>query len=706
MTVLSWNGSYAELELDGGLTVRISYTGNHGWRLQTGQPGGPYEDRGAAQLLSSLLEEKRDFPVIPFEKTYVKENGLTLKAPDGSRVRIRTEKNEIVFFTPSHRTAAVWTGLRKENGFVIAEGKLKRKEAVYGTGERYDRTNQRGKRLTLYSLDIWDQIRACYMVIPLFCFSRGSGIFVNRYEYMEADLGAGDRDRWSVSLKKAPLDCYVFATDRLSEVLYGYSALTGFARRPPDWTFGMLVCRYYPDFSTREGILTAIRKMEEHDLPWGGLLLEGWPTYDRSRWEELREICEFCRARGKKVLCYMFVGEWGRIPLPDPSYLLKRRDRDGLLSYDFPAIREGALNPDFGPGIRSYRYLDLTDREVCDWYFGEIWTELSREVGVSGCKIDFCELLPDTDPILLRNGLPAPAGAHHWWPVVFATKYLDCLSQTEEGGMCFTRGGGIGSQRNPYMWAGDQTRKHDRLRWQLTCMLESGLSGVPFMSYDMSGYQYGKYAQALYDNETGKLYFGTKVQTADGETELPVYPREKEADVFLRGTEFTCFSINMQTHGKVRRPYDFAEEGDLLTTGIYREYVRLHDRLTPYLSEYADRACETGLPVLRHLILAYPEDPKVRDIDDEYLFGDAFLVAPVLEEARSRTVYLPKGEWRDLLTDEHYTVGSEGLVLEEKAGLAQIPVFYRPGTASLTAETVLGPIRDTFARLAAIAENT
>jgi alpha-D-xyloside xylohydrolase len=219
------------------------------------------------------------------------------------------------------------------------------------------------------------------------------------------------------------------------------------------------------------------------------------------------------------------------------------------------------------------------------------------------------------------------------------------------------------------MWAGDQSRDYPSLGWQLSAVLSSGLSGVPYMSYDMSGYKYG-------DKNI-----------------------EAESRVFIRGTQFTAFTVCMQTHGTVRRSYQFAEEDPnyLYVTELYRAYVKLHEHLTPYITELCEVASTTGMPVMRHLILGWQDDKNVYGIEDEYTFGDAFLLAPILTENDTRRIYLPEGAWIDLNTGEEYTVGKSGQWLRGyRAELEELPSFYNTNTDSEIAPTLVDGIMELY----------
>jgi alpha-glucosidase (family GH31 glycosyl hydrolase) len=235
-----------------------------------------------------------------------------------------------------------------------------------------------------------------------------------------------------------------------------------------------------------------------------------------------------------------------------------------------------------------------------------------------------------------------------------------------EGGMCFSRGGGIGAQRYPFLWAGDQLREFRFLQNILTSILSSGLSGIPFMSYDMAGYMPAR-------DPAGN----------------------PEDVVFIRGAQMSCFSSNMQTHGTVTRPYDFAEP----VRDIYRSYAKLHEALRPYLLEQAGYACKTGTPLLRHLFLYDPKDPGVLNVEDEYLLGSALLTAPVFSPAEERDIYLPKGNWRNIWDGAVYR--GAGTLRAFPAPLRQIPVFLLEGNDSETIDQVLAEARGILGKLTA-----
>ena len=357
-------------------------------------------------------------------------------------------------------------------------------------------------------------------------------------------------------------------------------------------------------------------------------------------------------------------------------------------------------------------YLDITNPNAVKWYMDKVWDEM-LDLGIDGIKIDFCESVPNQgyykkmyinkqemagyleynwyDPTLFEN-----KEVHHAYPSYFVSLFYkemekrSALREDDKGFVLITRGGGIGSQRNPYIWAGDQSRTFRNLSTQLAAVINSGISGIPFITYDMAGYAYA--GSAFH-------YYGGQLQTikdVNGEFYLESLraAEEYESEIFVRGLQFTVFGNLIQTHGYVRHVYQMTEEAQ----EIAALYTALHEELADYLQKMSKIACDTGMPMIRHMILEYQDDANVADVDDQFMYGDALLVAPILNcnstvdqkgqqiltyaSIVTREVYLPAGEWIDLNTGE--TITSTGETISVDANLAKIPVYLN--TASEYAE--------------------
>ena len=641
-----------------GVNCVLQFTAPHGWRLRTAKPDGSFDDYGAGQALSRDLGEESPDRI----ETFSDAGNNTYVASDGSSAQLK-KGSGIVIKTPAGKQAYNIDVIRTDSdGILNVAGDLDLTEKLYGTGERYDSLDQRGKSVEVYARDVWAVTNnKSYLQIPLVTSSRGCGLFMNRNEHMVIDLGATSKNRFNFMLSAGTCDLYIFPTDKISDVLYGYSVISGFAPVPAEWMYGTLVCRHAPEFSSKEGVYALVDNMAANGFPLDGVILEGYDSFNRGRWTELKEISDYLHSRDIKCMVYANCAE------PDSSYGLK----DEYLVHDATGsswISQIDAYSDYGvlttKGDR--RYVDLTNPEAVQWYKNEFWGQLITNCGIDGAKIDFCELLPDSatsdrSTLVFSDGR-ATQGAHHWLPVLGNTiSYNQLSSLNETGGATVTRGGGIGSQRYPIIWTGDQKREFRFLKTILRAWLSAGLSGVPFMTADMAGY---------YLSDDSIL--------------------NPESEVFTRGLEYTCFSSTIQTHGhtNVSRPYDFDDS----TRNLYRIYANMHDALRPYIAEFGRIASGTAMPITRALVLYDQNDPRCADIWDEYMFGDAFLVAPVLDvNTFTRSIYLPKGSWTDIYTGKVYS-GGRTLPLYI-APLSKIPVFINNNSKSETLADTLKAIQ-------------
>ncbi|MBQ9785137.1 MAG: glycoside hydrolase family 31 protein [Clostridia bacterium] len=812
-----------------GVACQLLYDGNNGWRLQAVNPTqtnskyNEFNNMGAAQALSQYLGEAHDDKAMKLTVTN-----------DGSKFIIRAEGTEsyatlnitgsfnLQFFSPDGVLMNNVSAITADGSNVTLTGSLNDGEAVYGGGETFNASNKRGQTMSLYSYDAYNSgvpghknEAGTYTVIPLFTFTRGSGMFINRYEIMSADWGNTTSDQWTVSIQNDLIDCYFYATGNMLDAIYGYTDLAGHATLPEEWAQGVLICRYSPDFNSLNGEtmmfdkLEAIPGYETLTISSGGALattktewtagdalysgstrkyiyadgdfdgdcefvrvtkkggapmgagvkaiieglieagmkptamvLEGlgWGSLgtNQTQYENFVEVINYCEEQGINTTLYMAVGNISsgmpgykkeyqvtanvtyNVTTENGSVVTTTSSKsETLYNYDYTyetttthgftsgtettiKIPKNAAsdNPDaVGSGTMSY--LDITNPEAVDWYMDVVWGQLI-ELGVDGCKIDFCEIMPNegftfdltgtatTKTTTVKTGKLTNKSTtsestssksvtigtatldylwyddsvfegddiHHAYSSYFISLFCQRMNEkAPEGFVVLNRGGGIGMQRNPYMWAGDQVRNELTLSTQLAAVLNSGISGLPFMTYDMAGYAYsgaGQYWNGTYD-------------AAGAET-----MKATESEIFIRAIQYSAFSLMIQTHGDVRHLYDLSEEAQTISS----QYTALHGELMDYIQKYSAIACETGMPVLRLLVLHYQNDANVYDIQDEYMFGDGLLVAPILTlGSTSRDVYLPEGTWIDLLTGTEYVVGAEGKTITVNAKINQIPVF-------------------------------
>jgi alpha-glucosidase len=207
----------------------------------------------------------------------------------------------------------------------------------------------------------------------------------------------------------------------------------------------------------------------------------------------------------------------------------------------------------------------------------------------------------------------------------------------------FARSGWTGVQEVAQIhWVGDQEAtwsETDGLSTVVPALINLGLAGQPFVTHDIAGFSGGPSTEELY----------------------------------RRWTELGAFTPIMRTHEGNRRLENWNWDADEDTTSHFRRFARVHEVLAPELLALAEAARDSSLPMVRHMMLVFPDDPETYDLSDQYMLGDELLVAPVLAEgAGSRTVYLPAGTWYHVWTGEEHEGGRS---IEVEAPIGSPPVF-------------------------------
>ncbi len=447
---------------------------------------------------------------------------------------------------------------------------------------------------------------ATYYPVPWLLSTRGYGVLVDDDEQSRFRLGSDRADAWSAEVDAPRIDLRVFAGPRPADVLRRFTAATG--RQPPaaaPFYFG-------PWFQPKGGEQESIDRLRAadapasvgqtytHYLPCGGQ--QGNEDGERARTARFH-------AAGLAVTTYFN-------PMVCRSY---------TAAFD-PAAAAGALTRRADGSPYVYRYLTSSFFEVGQYDLlapaGEaaFATRLAEAVGngYDGWMEDFGEYTP-TDA--------APSGGHAGTALhnAYATGYHRAahrFAQRVPRPLArFNRSGWTGTARHAQIvWGGDPSTSwgYDGLASAVRNGLTMGLSGVSLWGSDVGGF-------------------------------FTLFAPKLTPELLRRWIEFGFASGVMRTEadgiGGAGRPQIF--DADVLP--VWRRYAKLRTQLLPYLAA-AERAYDrTGLPIMRHLALVAPDDPRAVAREDEYLFGPDLLVAPVLEPgAVAREAYLPAGQWVDL----------------------------------------------------------
>jgi alpha-D-xyloside xylohydrolase len=218
----------------------------------------------------------------------------------------------------------------------------------------------------------------------------------------------------------------------------------------------------------------------------------------------------------------------------------------------------------------------------------------------------------------------------------------------------WARAGWAESQRYPVHWAGDAACTFDALAGPIRGGLHFGFSRFAFWSHDVGGIH-----------------------------GIPEYMVTRPSDaVYVRWTQVGVLSSHIRYHGGTsREPWEYPA-----VSGVVRQWLRLRYALLPYILEQSHQCCKNGLPIFRSLLFNWPHDPAAWSLDDEYIFGDSFLVCPVLNDAGVRDVYLPEGRWIVFWSGEPFFGPAH--LKQVASPLARLPLFVRHGSEIAFAEPV------------------
>ena len=526
---------------------------------------------------------------------------------------------------------------------------------AFGLGERYDALNYLGKTaVNAVEEKFCRQGDKTYCPMPFFWTDSGLGVYAETARVTCFEFGRG-----TITLH-LPEGCalHVFSGSP-EDIVAAYMRLTGEPVLPPDWVFGPWISANHWD--SREKLERAVAQAEEHGFPVSVAVVEAWSdeaTFYRFRsdtlWPEPAEMIERLHEKGIRLILWQIPVYKQLEPHEKPNAQLERdwdeavrrglcvKNADGT-PYRIPEGHwfAGSLVPDF------------TNPETVESWFSR--REYLTELGVDGFKTDGGEFIL-SDGARFFDGTDGAEG-RNLYPQMYTGAYTEHL---KPGQALFSRAGYVGAHTTPILWAGDQVSTFDELRSQLNAGLSASASGVIFWGFDIGGFAGELPSPELYLRATQLACFA------------PIMQWHSEPD----GGQFKLLQPGMEGNNE-RSPWNIERAFGM--TG-YTEQVRrwhlLRMELLPYIRAEAAKCVESGRPLMRPMAYAFPGDARCVGIDDEYMFGDALLVAPVLSEGVSeRKVYLPGGEWRDFYTGERLPGGQ---TLRCECADA-IPVFIRQG---------------------------
>ncbi len=555
-------------------------------------------------------------------------------------------------------------------------------EHFYGFGQQMTYFDQKGRRLPILvqehgvgrGMPIITQIvekklgprsagswYTTEVSVPQYITSQQRSLFLESTEYCVFDLR-----------HPSEVEIEIFASEATGQVLYGTNAMdligaytnySGRMRKLPDWVHeGAIICvEGGTDYTNK-----FINQLADAKVSVSALWFQDWTgqnpteagiqvwwnwTMDTtlySNWQTLRQT--IADRLGARVLLYI------------NPFLTKQDQHDDLYQY---ADHMGYLVKDqsgqpypiknsFSAGL-----VDLSNPNAFEWLKSLITERMINEAGASGWMGDFGEGLPFD--CKLSSG-ESPAVWHNRYPVEWQRLQREATkgTQHESDAVFWNRSG---YSRSPgvstLFWVGDQLQDwngYDGLKSAISGSLSGGVSGFSLVHSDIGGYD--------------------SISVPIAGRSFNILGRTKE--LLLRWAEFGAFSPVMRTHQGINPLVVPQINSDAATLAAFARCVNMYRAWMPYRKQLVEEAATTGHPIMRHLILQYP-DVAVEQLQYQYLLGTDILVCPVADaHATKATVFIPEGQWKHIWSGQVY--GSRaGQWVDIAAPIGQPPVFLRVG---------------------------
>lgn len=583
-----------------------------------------------------------------FVDFYQKDGSLLCKDYRGKRNinRLLSQEDMELMALEGHQLVE-----EKQNHKIQIIKELDGDECFYGLGDRTGFLNKRG-----YAYELWntdepaphvDSFKILYKAIPFIISLKSNctyGIFFDNTYRSYWDMGKESTEYYFIGAEKGNLNYYFIGGNKAADIVAGYTSLTGTVPRPQLWTLGYQQSRW--GYETEQDVRELARKMREHRVPCDVIHLDidymdnyKVYTWNKDAYINPKRMIQDLSETGFKIVTIIDPGvkvEKGYDVYDEgmkKDYFAKTEDNQVYINQVWPG---DSVYPDFGR------------KEVRNW-----WSDKQKflvDMGVRGVWNDMNEPasfkgeIPD-DVVFSDEERKATHGEMHNVYGHFMSKaaYMGWKKHDKRRPFVITRACYAGSQKYTTAWTGDNHSIWAHLQMAVPQLCNLGMSGMSFVGTDVGG-------------------FGS----------------DTTPELLARWVQVGCFSPLFRNHSNKGTIHQEPWQFDKKTLDIYRKYVELRYQLLPYFYDLFAGLEESGLPILRPLVLHYEKDQMVHELNDEFLVGENVLVAPVvMQGASKRMVYLPEGKWIDYWTGEEH-LGPVYIIKD--APIDVCPMYIKAGT--------------------------
>jgi alpha-D-xyloside xylohydrolase len=511
--------------------------------------------------------------------------------------------------------------------------------------------------------------------VPFVVTNKGYGIVWDNPSSTMIYPAFDGETRWTSTLGKR-VSFFVIAGKTTDEIYEGYRLLTGATPMLPKAAYGFIQCKQR--YSSQDEVLAVAKGYRARHLPLDVIVVDwfyytkmGEYNFNPAQWPDPVAMNKALHGENIETM----ISVWPRFAPGSRYYdFLKNK---GWFEHFANGVPVTPDNPAEGKPVDGLPYdkagsdIDTTNPEAAKWW----WNLIHDNIAAKGFDYFWAD---ETEPDLPPDGayFSIGPGAQYFnvYPLLHTAAIYDGVRRDgvrpgEKGrALILSRDAFTGAQRNgAIFWSSDISPTWDSFRRQIPTGLNTAASGIAYTGNDIGGWQGlpGQHTPAhppLIDPSDAR----------DNVARDDDYP-----ELYVRWFEYGTFLPTMRTHGTRRfnEVWSYGAQAE----PILEKYLRLRYALMPYIYSLGWFTHETGAPFMRALFMDFPKDERVADLRDEYMFGPALLVAPVVEQgATTRAVYLPAGtDWYNYWTNERVRGGQTVTV---KAPIDTIPVFVRAGS--------------------------
>ncbi len=526
-----------------------------------------------------------------------------------------------------------------------------RNEKIYGMGQYQQ------PYLDLKGADLELAHRNSQASVPFMISSLGYGFLWNNPAVGRVNFGKNITTWEAYSTKK--LDYWITAGDTPAEIEESYANAAGKVPMMPDYAMGFWQCKLR--YQTQEELLEVAREYKRRNLPISVIVVDffHWPLqgewkFDPTYWPDPDAMIAELKEMGIELM----VSIWPTVDYRSENF--KEMDSKGLL------IRVESGYPISMDFMGNTLHFDATNPEAREY----IWQKAKRNYYEKGVKVFW---LDEAEPEYTvydfenyRYHLGPDVQVGNVYPAMYAKAFFDGMkAEGQENIINLLRCAWAGSQRyGALVWSGDIKSSFASMKNQVAAGLNMGLAGIPWWTTDIGG------------------FFGANVND----------PHFHE--LLIRWFQYGCFCPVMRLHGYrwPLQPQQGTTGGAECVSGapnevwsytpqvydILSEYLRMRERLRPYVTRLMQEAHEKGTPVMRPMFYDFSDDPTCWEVETQYLFGPDILVVPITDSGcRTIEVYLPAGaSWTNAWSGEQFQ-GGQWITVD--APIEQIPLFARDG---------------------------